>query len=459
MIYTAVGVLTFYPLSGYLSTKNETFRELFVQVPGGEFVADYADENHWENFGVGTVSKKAVQGWQGVTGDVKDKSADAKNTVARQAERAGNKLERAGDKVERAAKKGGEEVKGTAIDLRDRAVSAAQEAGEQAQKYAAEASEKAKHLATEASEKAKSLANDASNKASRAATEAKNLASDATARTKEAAAGAERKLEQVPAKFSEGVEGIAKQAENALHNAEDKAVKAVHSAEDKAAKAVHSAEDKAIKAEKAIAPQPTGPRSLPDTQRPRELRPETVNPTKTDPTIGKEKYSGPPLPLGFEPPPGYYVAAPKKAEPPVEGAPLPLLAPKVKDFASEEPIIAQLASTIDSLTSSLSSANAGSSNATGILTKAHDDLSALSTRLGQVKKTEKEKLEKTIKEKTAEFEALLKTKAEEAKKGEQGLKAGWEQERQSMVDKWRGELEGELETQRTGIDKTYAIRS
>ena len=448
MIYTAVGVLTFYPLSGYLSTKNETFRELFVQVPGGEFVADYADENHWENFGVGTVSKKAVQGWQGVTGDVKDKSADAKNTVARQAERAGNKLERAGDKVERAAKKSGEEVKGTAIDLRDRAVSAAQEAGEQAKKYAAEASEKAKHLATEASEKAKSLANDASNKASRAATEAKNLASDATARTKEAAAGAEKKLEQVPAKFSEGVEGIAKQAENALHTAEDKA-----------AKAVHSAEDKAIKAEKAIAPQPTGPRSLPDTQRPRELRPETVNPTKTDPTIGKEKYSGPPLPLGFEPPPGYYVAAPKKAEPPVEGAPLPLLAPKVKDFASEEPIIAQLASTIDSLTSSLSSANAGSSNATGILTKAHDDLSALSTRLGQVKKTEKEKLEKTIKEKTAEFEALLKTKAEEAKKGEQGLKAGWEQERQSMVDKWRGELEGELETQRTGIDKTYAIRS
>ena len=351
-------------------------------------------------------------------------------------------MERAGDKVERAAKKGGEEVKGTAIDLRDRAVSAAQEAGEQAKKYAAEASEKARHLATEASEKAKSLANDASNKASRAATEAKNLASDATARTKEAAAGAEKKLEQVPAKFSEGVEGIAKQAENALHTAEGKAVDAVH-----------SAEDKAIKAEKAIAPQPTGPRSLPDTQRPRELRPETVKPTKTDPTIGKEKYSGPPLPLGFEPPPGYYVAAPKKAEPPVAGAPLPLLAPKVKDFASEEPIIAQLASTIDSLTSSLSSANAGSSNATGILTKAHDDLSALSTRLGQVKKTEKEKLEKTIKEKTAEFEALLKTKAEEAKKGEQGLKAGWEQERQSMVDKWRGELESELETQRTGIDK------
>jgi len=411
-------------------------------VPGGEFVADYADENHWENFGVGTVSKKAVQGWQGVTGDIKDKSVDARNTVARQAERTGNKLERAGDEVERAAKKGGEEVKGNAIDLRDRAVSAAQEAGEQAKKYAAEASEKAKHLATEASEKAKSLANDASSKASRAATEAKNLASDATARTKEAAAGAEKKLEQVPAKFSEGVEGIAKQAENALHTAEGKAVNAIH-----------SAEDKAIRAEKAIAPQPTGPRSLPDTQRPRELRPETVKPTKADPTIGKEKYSGPPLPLGFEPPPGYYVVAPKKAEPPVAGAPLPLLAPKVKDFASEEPIIAQLASTIDSLTSSLSSANAGSSNATGILTKAHDDLSALSTRLGQVKKTEKEKLEKTIKEKTAEFETLLKTKAEEAKKGEQGLKAGWEQERQSMVDKWRGELESELETQRTGIDK------
>jgi mitofilin len=250
----------------------------------------------------------------------------------------------------------------------------------------------------------------------------------------------EEATEKVPAKFSEGVEGIVRQAERALH----------------------TVEDEAVRAEKAIAPQPTGPRSLPDTQRPRELRPETVdNKAKSDPTVGKERYSGPPLPLGFEPPPGYYIPAPKKAEPPVEGAPLPLLAPKVKDFASEEPIIAQLASTIDSLTSSLSSANAGSAsaNATGILTKAHDDLSALSTRLGQVKKNEKEKLEKTISEKTKEFESLLQSKAEEAKKGEQGLRAGWEQERQKMVDKWREELEGELEIQRTGIDKRWVFHS
>jgi mitofilin len=290
-------------------------------------------------------------------------------------------------------------------------------------------------LAADASDKAKSLANDAKNLASDASTRAKGAAVSAKDKVEGAAVSAKDKVEEtaekVPAKFSEGVEGIVKQAEKALH----------------------TVEGEAIKAEKAIAPQPTGPRSLPDTQRPRELRPETVTPQKSDPTIGKEKYTGPALPLGFEPPPGYYVAAPKKPEPPVEGAPLPLLAPKVKDFASEEPIIAQLASTIDSLTSSLSSANAGSANATGILTKAHDDLSALSTRLGQVKKTEKEKLEKTISEKTKEFESLLKSKAEEAKKGEQGLKAGWEQERQQMVDKWREELEGELETQRTGIDK------
>jgi len=317
------------------------------------------------------------------------------------------------------------------MDLRDKAVHAAQDASDKAKSLASEATEKAKSLAHDASDKAKSLASDASAKATRAAEEARHLASDASSRVKSAAGEAEKKVEEVPAKFSEGVDGLVRQAEKALH----------------------SVEGEAVKAEKAIAPQPTGPRSLPDTQRPRELRPETVEPTKLDPTVGKEKYAGPPLPLGFEPPPGYYVAQPKKAEPPVEGAPLPLLAPQVKDFASEEPIIAQLASTIDSLTSSLSSANGGSANSIGILTKAHDDLSALSSRLGQVKKTEKEKLEKTIGEKTKEFEALLKTKAEEAKKGEQGLKAGWEEERQKMVDKWRGELEGELETQRSGIDK------
>jgi mitofilin len=428
LIYTAVGALTFYPLSGYVSTKSETYRELFTaNIPGGEFVADYADDHHWENFGVGTVSKKAVQGWQGVTGDTntpKDKVADARQTISRKTDQAINK-------VEKVAGREGSQAKSAAIDAKDKAVTAAQDASAKAKSYAAEATEKAKALATEASDKAKHLATEASDKA-------KSLASQASSAATGMAAGAKDKVEEatekVPAKFSEGVEGIVRQAEKALH----------------------TVEDEAVKAEKAVAPQPTGPRSLPDTQRPRELHPESVdNKAKSDPTIGKELYKGPALPLGFEPPPGYYIAPPKKVELPAEGAPLPLLAPQVKDFASEEPIIAQLASTIDSLTSSLSSANAGSANATGILTKAHDDLSALSSRLGQVKKNEKEKLEKTISEKTKEFESLLKTKAEEAKKGEQGLKAGWEQERQQMVDKWREELEGELETQRSGIDKRY----
>lgn len=405
--------MTFYPLSGYLSTQSETYRDFFTgSVPAGDLVADYADDNHWENFGFGTVSQKALQGWQKVTGDndkPKDKVADVKQTVSRQVDRAINKVEKVAGREEKKAAS-------TAADLRDKALATAQEASDRAKALTSEASDKAKALAAEATSKAKALANEARDKAAEA-------------------------KEKVPINFSEGVEGIVKQAESALHKVESKAESALH-----------KVEGKAEQAEKAVAPQPDAPRSLPDTQRPRELRPETVN-HKVDPTAGKELYKGPALPLGFEPPPGYYLAVPKKAEPPVEGAPLPLLAPKVKDFASEEPIIAQLASTIDSLTSSLSQANAGSSNATGILTKAHDDLSALSSHLSGVKKAEKEKLEKTIAEKTKEFEGMLKAKAEEAKKGEQGLKAGWEQERQSMVDKWRSELEGELETQRSGIDK------
>ena len=384
-----------------------------------------------------------------------DKVADAKNTISRQVDRAVNK-------VEKVAGKGEEKASSTFSDLKSKAVSAAQDA----------------------TDKAKSFTNEAS-------TRAQELAGQAKAKVDEA-------TDKVPFNFSDGVEGIVRKAEGALHKVEGGAKDAYNKVEGGARDALSKAEggakdalnkaeggaknalnkveggvkdaarkveggakdaarkveDEAVKAEKAVAPQPTGPRSLPDTQRPRELRPETVH-HKIDPTAGKQKYSGPPLPIGFEPPPGFYLPAPKIEPLPVEGAPLPLLAPKVKDFASEEPIIAQLASTIDSLTSSLSQANAGPGKATGILTKAHDDLSALSTHLSNVKKAEKAKLEKTIAEKTKEFESLLKSKAEEAKKGEQGLKAGWEQERQKMVDKWREELEGELEHQRTGIDKRY----
>jgi mitofilin len=232
-----------------------------------------------------------------------------------------------------------------------------------------------------------------------------------------------------------------------------KAEGAVEKGEKKLASAVETVKEKA---------DPNAPRILPDTQRPRELRPETVTPAKPS-FEGKEKYTGE-LPLGFEPPPGYYIPPPPK----VEGAKvadktldakpvLPLLAPKVKDFGTDEPIISQLASTIDSLASSLSSpGGAAAAGATGVLSKAQADLSALSSRLSEVKKAEKAKLEKALADKTKEFEATLKSAESSRAQNEQGLQDKWLKEREGMVADWKKKMETELEGQREGIEKRYA---
>ncbi|KJE02947.1 mitochondrial protein [Cryptococcus gattii NT-10] len=401
-LYTALGVAGFYALSGYAGTKSDTYRDIFTQyVPGGEAVADYADDNGWDN-----LTGKAVRGWQSVTG------ARPQTTTEKVAAKIG-------------------EVRDRADEAKDKAVG--------------------KHTASQKiHERAEEL---------KKAVEQRTH--DAEARLKELTGEAKHKVQEAtkdaPFNFSEGVEGIVRAAETALHKAEHKTEHKAEQpkAELRAGEVVEKGKPAAAAAEEH---RPSSP--FPDTQRPRELKPETVTP-QVPSYEGKQLYTGPPLPLGHEPPPGYYLAPPPSAkkqavEEKVQEVKekLPLLVPKVKEFASEEPIISQLASTIDSLTSSLSTpSQALSPDATGILNKAQDDLTALNARLQQVKKAEKAKLEQSITEKKKEFEALLKDKEAERAKSEAGLKQTWQHERQAMVEDWRKELEGELEQQRQSIEQ------
>lgn len=407
-LYTALGVAGFYALSGYAGTKSDTYRDIFTQyVPGGEAVADYADDNGWDN-----LTGKAVRGWQSVTG------ARPQTTTEKVAAKIG-------------------EVRDRADEAKDKAVG--------------------KHTASQKiHERAEEL---------KKAVEQRTH--DAEARLKELTGEAKHKVQEAtkdaPFNFSEGVEGIVRAAETALHKAEHKTE---HKAEQpKAELRAGEIVEKGKPAAAAAAAEEHRPSSpFPDTQRPRELKPETVTP-QVPSYEGKQLYTGPPLPLGHEPPPGYYLALPPSAkkqavEEKVQEVKekLPLLVPKVKEFASEEPIISQLASTIDSLTSSLSTpSQALSPDATGILNKAQDDLTALNARLQQVKKAEKAKLEQSITEKKKEFEALLKDKEAERAKSEAGLKQTWQHERQAMVEDWRKELEGELEQQRQSIEQRWVF--
>ena len=125
-----------------------------------------------------------------------------------------------------------------------------------------------------------------------------------------------------------------------------------------------------------------------------------------------------PLPVGFEPPPGYKRPAPPKPKPapvpevaakstPVPLPPLPLVAPSVQEFGASEPVISQLASVIDNLASYLNTNPAAAEKANDILDSAKTDLTQLAKRIEEVKEEERTKLEAALDEQTREYSLKL----------------------------------------------------
>jgi len=173
------------------------------------------------------------------------------------------------------------------------------------------------------------------------------------------------------------------------------------------------------------------------------------------PPKGKQLYTGPPLPLGFEPPPGYVLAPPPKPpKPSAEGAApvLPSLASTLKpELSASEPVIAQLASTIDSLASFVQANPSALASAQGVITTAQIDLENLGKRLEVAKGEERAKLEKKMEEKVKEYENKLLGLEMDAKdkldKQEEEWKGLFDEERAKIVAAYRAKLNAELETQ------------
>ena len=391
------------------------------------------------------MSKKAVEGWQYVTGAEKKPETTRERAEIRARELKNNAVgagRQAKDEVKKVAEQEGIEASEAAGQIRtkaDRAMAAVKEKVGLA-KDSVTGDSSSKRRTDSISATALSLKDRAVEASQDALDKTKDLASEAATKVSEA-------TNHLPFNFSEGVEGMVREAERALSREGSRV-------EDVAAR---------LKPAQQSTSGLSGPRVDTENYRARQIRLEKVTPEKPS-TAGQELYTGPPLPLGFEPPPGYYLPPPSRSpkDPAQEQADkikqtLPLLVPQIKEFAAEEPIISQLASTIDSLTVSLSTPTSSpSTDASGILSRAQDDLTSLSKRLEDVKKAEKEKLEATVGAKTREFEKVLRGKEEERQKGEEGLKEGWQKERQKMVDEWRSALETELEAQRGGIEQRRA---
>ena len=348
--------------------------------------------------------------------------------------------------------------------------------------------------ASELKREAKKAAEKTSESASKAAEGIKQGVQRATETVKQKADELVAKLPEVnvPA-FSEGVTDLVAKAENALGRAEDKAGNALNKVENRVERAVGKAEHEVEKAEDKVkgalrnkggpVVDPAVQAQMVDTQRPRDVK---ANPASNKPVLEKKPWTGAPLPLGFEPPAGYYLAktpgdrkdvsavtdADAKKDPMVapnpktEGVPvnkptLPLLAPRVAEFTSaeQEPIIAQLANTIDSLASSLSptsstkGAMSDDADPEHVLSRAQTDLTSLSARLQSLKDKEQANLQDLAEKKKREFEVELKNKESEWNAKEGQMVEGWEKEREKLVEGWRKVLDRELEGQRVGIEQ------
>ncbi|RXW17841.1 hypothetical protein EST38_g8028 [Candolleomyces aberdarensis] len=175
----------------------------------------------------------------------------------------------------------------------------------------------------------------------------------------------------------------------------------------------------------------------------------------------KNVYSAP-LPLGFEPPPGYVRPSPPKPkkveEPSKEGAAapaaeviLPLVAPAISSLDVQEPIITHLAGTIDNLASFLKSNPSAATQATDVLDTAKADLASLVERIEKVKEEERAVLEAKLDEqvhehnlKLLELEMAAQDKLDNQ---EEGFRKFFEQERIKFLEAYRAKLDHELKTQ------------
>lgn len=220
------------------------------------------------------------------------------------------------------------------------------------------------------------------------------------------------------------------------------------------------------RAEFAIAGKPYSPDSTTPIPSPTGVTPSTSSPSSRE--VDDTVYSDP-LPLDFEPPPGFSRPSPPKAdktkgeskpEPEdVAAVTLPLVASAISSLSASEPIITHLAGTIDNLASYLESNPKAASKAADVLESAKGDLAALVERIEKAKQEERSSLEAKLDEQTrAHTQRLLELEMEAQDKldgQEEGFRKFFEEERVKFIQAYREKLNHELRTQTELINERY----
>ena len=174
-----------------------------------------------------------------------------------------------------------------------------------------------------------------------------------------------------------------------------------------------------------------------------------------------------PLPLEFEPPPGYYRPPPKSkpeakpVQPESKPVVLPLVAPALA--SASEPIITHLAGAIDNLATYLKSDPKAAEQASDVLELAKSDLTALVERIEVVKEQERATLEAKMDEQSREYTLkLMELEMEGQDKLEHQehiYRTFFEQERARFIQAYREKLDHELRVQTELINERYVTVS
>ena len=404
LLGTVLATTLFYGASAYASTTSERYRDFFMQeVPGGEYIMTQVEDRQMDRDLVRKLSDKA---------------------------------RRASGKAEDLQKRRAERMAEFARQQQEKAKELAAEAKETVQATTAKVADQAKTAAATVTESVKRASESVQTTVASTAQQAKAAVISSAEQARETAASSGRDVQQAGADSREAIKDAASKAKEAISDATNAVTPKIESQDVPFVR----------------------PNVPVDYQKPRQLdgRPQTP---KVAPV---QDYTGPPLPVGFQPPPGYAVPRPKVAKKPeAEQAPppLPLVAPTVSEFTSSEPVLGQLASTIDNLSRFLndSPSAVGDKGAREVLTTATLDLRALGERLGNVKEEERKKLEVQIEEKTREYSANLHEAERELvqrlEKQEDDWKSAFEIERKSLVDAYRQKLDGELAGQKELIEQ------
>jgi len=202
-------------------------------------------------------------------------------------------------------------------------------------------------------------------------------------------------------------------------------------------------------------------------------QPELTLRAQSQPTTETKEVSSPaevpknvydaPLPLGFEPPPGFNrpkpPPPPEVVEAPPVPPPLPLITPEISEHAGSEPIIGQLATTIDNLTVFLNSNPAAAEKAHGVIDTAKLDLINLASRIDKIKQDERAILEQHLDDQAREYTVKLleleMASQDKLDSQEDEFRKLFDEERAKLIKAYREKLSQELQTQSEIINERY----